>query len=188
MSLPDTMVGAAGLAVLLGLSERRIRELRDQGVIPEAGKGQYRLGDAIPAYCAHIRPAAGKGAAGGSEAGSALDQARIEVLNEQRDKLRMLNAQMRGETVLAEDLEMVVGAIVDGVRARILALPTRAAPLVVGLETLAEARDKLTELAHEACGQLASTEIVVSVQDRARRRAGRGSDGDAVAEEAGAAS
>jgi hypothetical protein len=98
----------------------------------------------------------------------------------------MLNSQMRGEAVLTEDLEVVVGAVVDGVRAKALALPTRAAPLVLGLGSLAEVRDKLTELVHEVCGDLAASEIVPAVTDRARRRAGRSSDGDADISEAGA--
>jgi hypothetical protein len=116
-----------------------------------------------------------------------LDQARIEVLNEQRDRLRMLNGQMRGDTVLAEDMEAVVGAYADATRSRILAMPTRAAPLVLGMASLAEIRDKLTEIAHEACGELAAQEIVGTVYDRARRRAGRGASGDTDIPQDGAA-
>jgi phage terminase Nu1 subunit (DNA packaging protein) len=163
----------------LGLSSTRVINLRGAGVLP-GGKGdEYDLKACVRAYCAHIRPAAGRNAAGGSAGAAGLDQARIEVLNEQRDRLRMLNEQMRGDTVLAEDMDTVVGAYADATRAKVLALPTRAAPLVLGLTSLAEVRDKLTELAHEACGDLAASEIIASVQDRARRRAGRGAGGDA---------
>ena len=179
MSISSSTVSGAVLGSLLGISERRVRELKSQGVIPATPSGQYVIGEAIPAYCSHIRPVSGRNAAGGSDGASSLDQARIEVLNEQRDRLAMLNAQMRGETVLAEDVENVVGAYADAVRAKVLALPTRAAPLVLGLATLAEVRDKLTELAHDACGDLAAREIVSTVHDRARRRAGRSAGGDA---------
>lgn len=99
----------------------------------------------------------------------------------------MLNAQMRGETVLAEDVETVVGAYADAVRAKVLALPTRAAPLVLGLASLAEVRDKLTELAHDACSDLATHDVVSAVHDHARRRAGRGASGDPDIPENGAA-
>lgn len=170
---------AADLGRILGISERRVRELRDQGKIPGLPNGKFDPFEAGPAYCAMLRPASGRAAAGGSESAGGLDQARIEVLNEQRDRLRMLNAQMRGDTVLAGDMEDVVGAFADAVRAKVLALPTRAAPLVLGLVSLAEVREKLTELASEACGDLAATEIGATVHDRARRRAGRSSGGDA---------
>jgi hypothetical protein len=173
------MTTVAEVADWLGMSSRRVRELRAEGVLPGAPNDPYDLRACVRAYCSHIRPAAGRASAGGSDSAGSLDQARIEVLNEQRDRLRMLNEQMRGDTVLAEDMESVVGAYADATRARILALPTRAAPLVLGLASLAEIRDKLTELAHEACGELAAREIVSTVHDRARRRAGRSEGGDA---------
>lgn len=178
MSDEAPTVSASVVGDWIGLSERRVRELRDQAVIPDNGRGGFDLRESIRAYCAHIRPAAGRNAAGGSAGAASLDQARIEVLNEQRDRLKMLNAQMRGEAVLAEDMETVVGAYADATRARILALPTRAAPLVLGMASLAEIRDKLTELSHEACGELAAQEITATVYDRARRRAGRGAGGE----------
>jgi phage terminase Nu1 subunit (DNA packaging protein) len=184
----DTVLTGTELGEILGISARRVRELRDDKVIPDNGSGQYVLGPSVAAYCGHIRPASGRAAAGGSDAATGLDAARIRLINLQADAREMLNAQMRGEAVLAEDLEVVVGTIVDGVRARVLALPTRAAPAVLGLDSLAEVRDKLTELVHEVCGSLAATELTDSVKDRARRRAGRGTDGDADTSEASASS
>lgn len=176
------MATVAEVADWLGLSDRRVKELRAAGVLPS-----YELRECVRSYCAHIRPASGKAAAGGSEAAASLDEARVRLLTAQADAREMLNEQMRGESVLAEDVETVVGAVVDGVRAKVLALPTKAAPVVVGLASLAEVRDKLTELVHEACGDLAGAQIVSAVTDRARRRAGR-SEGSATDHaEAGAA-
>lgn len=179
------MATAAEVADWLGMSSRRVKDLRAEGVLPGESGDAYDLKECVRAYCTHIRPSSGKNAAGGSEAGATLDDARIRLTNAQADARLMLNEQMRGEAVLAGDLEVVVGAVVDGVRAKWLALPTRAAPLVVGLFGLAEVRDKLTELVHEACGDLAATEIVAAVTHRAARRAGRGIDGDADSAAAG---
>jgi phage terminase Nu1 subunit (DNA packaging protein) len=186
MSIAAKSVSAAELGQLLGVSERRVRELRDQGVIPDAAGGRYVLGDAVPAYCAHLRPASGRAAAGGSDGAPTLDQARIEVLNEQRDKLRLQNAQLRADLVPADEMEAALGQVFDAVRGKVLALPSRAAPLLLGLRTSLDIQDKLTELVHDACGDLAASEAVATVKDRTRRRAGRGASGDADAEEAGA--
>lgn len=179
-------VAASVLGKLLGISERRVREMRDQGVIPSVD-GQYVVGEAIPAYCSHIRPSSGRASAGGADSAQNLDQARIEVLNEQRDRLRMLNDQMRGETVLAGDVLTVAGAFVDAMRAACLGYPTQMAPLVLGMKTLAEVRDKLTEGMHEVTTRVSATEIVSAVHDHARRRAGRSASGDAVVPPDGAA-
>jgi hypothetical protein len=164
---------AADIADWLGVSSRRVSELQATGVIP---KGDTKA--AVRAYCAHIRPAAGRAAAGGSDAAPDLDTARVRLLTAQADAREMLNSQMRAETMTGSDVEAVVGAVVDGSRAKSLALPTRAAPLLVGLTNMAEIRDILTGLVHETLTELASAEIVIKVADRARSRAGRGIDVD----------
>lgn len=175
------------LGRILGISERRVRELRDQGTISDLSTGGYSL-EAVTEYCAHMRPASGRAAAGGSEGAGDLDAARIRLLTAQADAREMLNEQMRGEAVLAEDMESVVGSVLDGVRSKVLAVPTKAAPHLVGMTNLAEVRDKLTELIHAACEDIAATDAVcASVTDRARRRAGRGASGEPADEAAPAA-
>ena len=46
------------------------------------------------------------------------------------------------------------------VRARMLALPTRAAPLVATKRTLPEIKELLTELVYEALRELSETQVV----------------------------
>jgi phage terminase Nu1 subunit (DNA packaging protein) len=170
MAGPGTV---ADIADFLGISTRRVAELQAEGTIP---KGDTRA--AVRAYCAHIRPASGRAASGGSDAVVDLDTARVRLLTAQADAREMLNSQMRAETMTAGDVEAVVGAVVDGTRAKALALPTRAAPLLVGLTNMAEIRDLLTGLVHDTLTELASAEVVTKVADRARSRAGRSIESD----------
>jgi phage terminase Nu1 subunit (DNA packaging protein) len=181
------MATVAEVADWLGLSGRRVKELRADGVLPGGSGEAYDIKECVRAYCAHMRPSSGKAAGGGSEAAQDLDAARVRLLTAQADAREMLNAQMRGEAVLAEDLDVVVGALVDGIRAKMLGLPSRAAPVVSALSGLVEIREALTELVHEACGDLARTEVVGSVTDRARRRASRNASGNEDTEAPGAA-
>ena len=181
------LVSASTLGQILGLSERRIRELRDDGTIPGEEGGQYLLGQAVSAYCAHIRPAAGKAAAGGSDSAEELDANRARESRLRGDRLELINAQLRAQLIPEDEMEAVVGAVCDAVRGKVLALPSRAAPLLLGMKTSLDIQDKLTELVHDACGDLAATEVAGAVKDRARRRAGRGPDGDEAAAETGAA-
>jgi len=158
------------LAKALKVTERAIAGRKSDGRLPitETGKidlhALLRLG---------VEEAARRHAAGTSAADpSGLDAARIEVLNEQRDRLRLLNAQIRGDSVTAEDVEAIVGALADAVRAKVLALPTKAAGRLVGMTSAADMKDALTGMVHEALQDLADTSIVPAVQDRARRRVG----------------
>jgi hypothetical protein len=163
----------ADIADWLGISSRRAAELQAEGTIP---KGDTKA--AVRAYCAHIRPSAGCAAAGGSDAAPDLDTARVRLLTAQADAREMLNSQMRAETLTFGDVVVVVGGVVDGARAKFLAHPTRAAPLLVGLTNMAEIRDILTGLVHETLTELASGDIIDKVTDRARIRAGLGIEPD----------
>lgn len=173
-------VTAGQMARAAGVSERVILGRKSDGRLPVRPDGSIDLHAVIKAGITALAADA-KGADA-----SALDRARVEVLNEQRDKLRLVNSQLRGDSVLAEDLEVVVGALCDAVRAKMLALPSRAAPELFGLATPQDVRDRLQELCHDACSDLAGAEVVSTVKDRARRRAGRGDGGDAADAEAGA--
>lgn len=166
------------LGEILGISDRRIRELRDDGVIPDNGMGQYVLGAAVAAYCAHLRPANGKSASGGSETGATLDAARVRLVTAQAEARELLNAQLRGEAVMTEDLEAIVGATFDAVRSKMLAVPVTAAARVVGQDDKVKVQELIAGLINDALMDMASAEVVGTVKDRARRRAGRGVIGD----------
>lgn len=162
----------AEFGVLIGVRERRVRELRDKGVLASDESGRYPLAN-VTAYCAHIRPADGGAAEGGSDAGKALDAARIRLVTAQAEAREILNAQLRGEVVLAEDVEIIVGGTFDAVRAKLLAVPTTAAARLQGVTDQVAVRAEIAGLIENALAELAQTEVVGTVKDRARKRAGR---------------
>ena len=166
------IVSAAEPGSVIGISERRVRELRDGGVIPDNGHGQYVLGEAGRAYCAHNRPASGRTAAGGSEAAGNLDEARIRLLAAQAEAREMLNEQMRGEAILAEDMEAAVGALVASTRAKLLALPAKLGPVLAPIADPMEVMGRLRAALYEALAEMAAGPAAESVMHRARERAG----------------
>jgi phage terminase Nu1 subunit (DNA packaging protein) len=176
---------SADVADMIGISSRRVKELRADGVLPGAPRDPYDVRACVRAYCSHIRPSAGKAASGGSDAAVDVDTARVRLMTAQAIAREVLNTQLRGESVLNEDMEAIVGAVLDGVRSKLLGVPTKAAPHLLGMSNLAELRDKLTGFIHAACDELADAGAVCdSVTDRARRRAGRGAAGESSDEPA----
>ena len=175
--LAGVTFSAAEFGALVGVSERRVRELRDQAVLTSDAKGRYAP-ENVAAYCAHIRPASGSASAGGSEGGAALDVARVRLVTAQADARELLNAQLRGEAVLAEDLEAIVGGTFDAVRSKMLAVPVSAAARLAGVSEKVEMQAIIAGLVNDALSDLASTEIVGTIKDRARRRAGRTAIGE----------
>lgn len=168
------------IARLLGMTERVIAGRKADGRLPTHPEGGIDLREIVRAGVDALAVAQAS-----TTPMNPLDRARTEVLEQQRDRLALLNAQIRGESIQAADLDAVVGALCDAIRQRVLALPTRATPRVIG-KAEADVLEILTEEAHDACGELAATELVGATKDRARRRASRGASGDEDPAEAGA--
>jgi hypothetical protein len=176
---------AGQIARAAGVSERVILGRKADGRLPVRDDGAVDLYAVIRAGIAALA-AKQKAEATGGDSADDLDANRARESRLRGDKLELINAQLRADLVPADEMEAALGQVFDAVRGKVLALPSRAAPLLLGLRTSLDIQDKLTELVHDACGDLAASEAVATVKDRTRRRAGRGASGDADAEEAGA--
>ena len=73
---------------------------------------------------------------------------------------RMKNAAARRLLLPRDEITAAVQAAFSRVQARLLAIPTKAAPQVVLLKTIAEVKALLTALIHEALQELSETEVV----------------------------
>lgn len=179
------IVSAAIVARALKLSARRITQLREEGHIVGVEGGKFVLGDAIAAYCEFMR--FGEKPAGDEEALD-LNLEKAKLARAQTEGHNLKNAVLRSELLPLDDMEDVVSGLLNAVRTKLLALPTKAAPLLVGLMSAVEIRDLLTGMVHDILNDLADTSVVVAdIGDRARRRIGRaGSDGTLDAGHAGA--
>lgn len=157
----DLEVGATDLARLLGISERRIRELRDRGTIPDNGRGRYVLGIAVPAYSEHIR-ALGAGWKGEGEGGEVLDLTaeRARKAKEEADRLEMQNAVMRGELLARSDVDAAVIEDYSRVRAKLLGIPSKVAPLVAATSEPREAEGLVKRAINEALQELSDPEAL----------------------------
>lgn len=153
------MATQAEVAVHLDLSQQAVSALIQRGILPgAAGKRGLDLEACRLAYIRHLREVAAGRASAESGEGLDLVQERARLAAEQADATAMKNAVTRAELVPAGDVERVFGALVTSARERFLSLPHKAAPLVIGKATPAEAQAVLTDLVHEALSILASGE------------------------------
>jgi hypothetical protein len=174
--LPES-VTSGQIARATGLSERTINGRKSDGKLPVHKDGGVALYPVIKAGAEALAAGIGDG----------LDANRARESRLRGDRLELLNAQIRADLVPADEMENAVGSAFDAVRNRMLALPSRAAPLLLGAKTVADIQEILTELVHDACGDLAATDAVGTIKDRTRRRAGRSAGDFEDAAEASAA-
>ena len=128
----------AVIARLLDLSERRIQQLSREGVIPKAERGQYDLVAAVRGYVAYLRDLAVKAQAGAPDFGAE----RARLIKAKADLAEMEADGRRGELLPADAVEAAWTAVLARLRARLLVLPDRLAPLCHEETTIAGSATK----------------------------------------------
>lgn len=108
------------IAGYLGLTERRVRQLRDEGVLEEKRPGLYELKTSIARYIAYIG-----GAGPGKEN---LNAERALLTKEKRIAAEMDNRVKRGELHSTEDIEMALSTMMMNFRTKTLAIPAKLSP------------------------------------------------------------
>ena len=151
----------ATISKLLDLSPRRIRQLVDEGIIPREERRRYALVPAVRGYIQYLRDRAVNADVGSDE----LGRHRARKLKEEADQLEMKSGQMRGELVTVEKYHLMMTASFARVRSKLLALPSKMAPLVVVSKTAAEAQAMLKDVVHDALNELAATTVAGVSED-----------------------
>lgn len=154
------------VAEALNCSERYVRELASRGVIPKRAAAGWDLEACRSRYAAHLREvAAGRTQAGapvaagtpGASGQQSLAYEQARLAKEKADAQAMANAVARGELVKQENVRAAVVAAWANARARLLAIPTKGAPMLVGISAVAPMQAALTELVRDALAELAAT-------------------------------
>ena len=150
------MATQAECAEWLDLSERRFRELIDEGVIERSAKGGYDLKAVVQQYVRNLREvAAGRGGAEAQEQKGSHDARRAAAL---ADKAEMEVAEMRGQLIPADDVRDVLHSAVMIMKTRILAVPTKSAARL-GLKDMVAAEKVIREEVIEALEGLSKVEV-----------------------------
>ena len=141
---------SAELAQLLGVTARTVTDLARRGIAVRDGN-RYAVAESVRRYCAHLRELANGRGGEGAVASATAQRARLAKA--QADLAETKNAAMRGELVSAAEVEAEWSGILRGVRAGLLAVPSRCAARLGHLTTHdvaeidAEVRAALAEVA-----------------------------------------
>ncbi len=150
------MATQAECAEWLDISERRFRELLDEGVLTRADKGAYDHRAVVHQYIRHLREvAAGRGGAT-AQAVKADEDARLAKAR--ADLAEMELAEKRGELVPVDQIGDALNSAVQIMRTRVLAIPTKAAPRV-GAKDVAAAEGVIRAEVVEALSELSKVVV-----------------------------
>lgn len=178
--------GSAIIAKLFGVTERRVQQLAQEGIIPAAQRKPYKF-DLLPTVQAYIKHLSDK-AYGKEQKSTDNVQAEADKLRAEADlkqsKAKIAEMQLKefeGKMHRSEDVEAMTNDLVYTVRSMIMALPGRLAMDVIQVSSAAEASALIRAECYKILNELAGYEYdPEAYQRRVRDREGWG---DSLADE-----
>jgi phage terminase Nu1 subunit (DNA packaging protein) len=146
----------ATIAALLDLTERRVQQLSQQGVIPRLKHGRYSVTASVHAYIRYLRERAMQGDAAGADqiaaSRAALMKARARTATLEAD-------QLDGRLLLRADVEKAWVTIMSAMRSRLLAVPSTTAQSIIYLTTPSQIASLLTQAISEALDDISNIPV-----------------------------
>lgn len=150
-----TLYTAKTVAAWLGLTDRRVRQLRDEGILPEVKPGLWELRPTVSRYITYLRK--------GSDD---LNAERTKLTAEKRKAAERENRIQDGEVHRTEDIERALKGLLLNIRGRILSIPAKLAPKLAtmgGQQTLIF--DTMQATINEALEELSDYKIAFAEQE-----------------------
>lgn len=151
------IVSTRNMADLFGISERRVQQLTNEGAFVRVARGEYDLRQSIHAWTDYmVRDAIGDAASHQIGEEELLDPALENALwtKRRRQKTETELAIIRGELHRSEDVKTIVGDMLASFRARLMSMPSKIAPLVIGREDISEVEKFVKDAVYEALHEL----------------------------------
>lgn len=117
-----TLYTSKVVAEWIGLTERRVRQLRDEGIIEEQAPGLYNLQKTVTRYISYIR-----------NGNTSLNDERAMLVRAKREAAEMENELRRGETHRTEDIEAGIKTMCLNIRSRFLVIPAKLSPTLASM-------------------------------------------------------
>ncbi|ALP91190.1 hypothetical protein [Clostridium butyricum] len=153
-NVEQVTVSSTVLSNLFGLTTRRIRQLENEGVIQKIARGKYSLQDNIKSYITYIKASADLKENKTDEGKIDYDEEHALLERRKREKMELELAAMRGTMHYSEDVERVMNDMLSNFKAKILALPSRAAPRLIILSTIADIQEVLQNEVLDALNEM----------------------------------
>ena len=151
-----TLYTSKVVAQWLCLTERRVRQLMDEGVIVEARPGLYELQPTVARYITYI----------GGAGKETLTNERMKLTRAKREAAELENELRKGEVHRTEDIERGIKSMFLNIRSRFLALPAKLSPTLAtmgGNQT--GIFDELKQAIDEILEEMSDYRVAFAVQD-----------------------
>lgn len=142
--LEGIFVTAKVMGEIIGVTDRQIRNLANDGMIPRMANGSYELIPALNGYIENLK-------VGQREEKTEIRKEEKfqeeKYLHERakRQKTELQLGQMKGELHSADAVRTVMTDMLSNFKAQLLAMPTKAAPVLIGRSEISVIEDLLKD-------------------------------------------
>ena len=146
-------VSAAVLGNIFGVTDRRIRQMAEEGIIVRAAKGRYNLVDSLKNYILSLKLAVDSNDS--DNPGGELNFEEEKALHERvkRHISEMKLQTMKGELHKADDVRHVMTDMLSSFKTRMMNIPAKVAPVLEDRDA-GYIKERLTSEVTEALNEL----------------------------------
>ena len=148
-------VTTAEISEIFGISTRRVQQLAKDGVFVRVGHGQFDLPASINSFIEYRLD--------DTKDEGVLDKSTEEAMwtRARRQKTELELQIMRGDLHRSEDVRRVMNDMLGAFRARILSIPSKFSPQLVGMTEIPPIKVVLKQAVHEALEELSDYDPMV---------------------------
>lgn len=149
----DTTVSLSEMAVVLGLTSRRVRQMVDEGIIVTEAENKYPLAESVQAYIKFLSNKLP------SEEDTKMEKAKraaeIKLKMAKADRAKMETDELKGNMHRSDDVRMITEDMLYAIRNGLVALPGRLAVDVAACGNAAEAYEVIKKEVHVLMAEIA---------------------------------
>lgn len=150
----DLVVNTVAIGKMFNLTERRVRQLVEEGVIARVGHGRFDLIDTVSRYVTFLKLASDS--MDENDVTESLDYEKWLHEKAKREKAEIELAHIKSEMHRSEEVEKVMNHMVMAFRSKMLSLPTKVATLLINKNDPKQIEAIIEKDIHEALNELAS--------------------------------
>lgn len=147
-------VTAGQLGACLGLTDRRVRQLKNEGIVISARGGKYDLQKSVLSYIQNLRDRQKEKKLDLEQIAREIEQEKLEHERLKKRKTQLIVEQMEKRLHDARDVESYWNQMCVTIKSRVTAIPVKVSPVLAGMTEKDEIKqvlkreiaDALTEL------------------------------------------
>lgn len=161
--ITSVTVSSAVMASLLSVTDRRIRDLAQEGILVRVKRGRYDLAQSIKNYILHLKTNNDIKEVKDENLDWDKERALHEIIKREKTELQV--KVMKGELHYSEDVEKVMTDMIITFRNKIMSIGSKIAPMVIARTDLNSIEDIITNECVSALEELSEYDPMLFYND-----------------------